>query len=66
MGGGYGMGWWVDRESGRISDPGAYGSIPWLDLGAGYGAYLVIEEDTTTGYELVAQIEDLIDTALQP
>jgi CubicO group peptidase (beta-lactamase class C family) len=65
MGGGYGMGWWVDRETGRISDPGAYGSIPWIDLARGYGAYLVIEEDTTTGYELVAQIEDLIDAAIQ-
>ena len=49
MGGGYGMGWWVDRETGRISDPGAYGSIPWIDLDGGYGAYLVIEADTTTG-----------------
>ena len=32
---GYGMGWWVDRESGRISDEGAYGTVPWLDLAPG-------------------------------
>ena len=46
---GYGMGWWVDRASGQISDPGAYGSFPWLDLDDGYGAYLVIEADSGDG-----------------
>jgi CubicO group peptidase (beta-lactamase class C family) len=65
-GGGYGMGWWVDRATGRISDPGAYGSIPLLDLDAGYGAYLVIEADTATGLELVTRIEGLIDAAIEP
>jgi CubicO group peptidase (beta-lactamase class C family) len=63
-GGGYGMGWWVDRETGRLSDPGAYGSIPWLDLDGGYGAYLVIEADTVTGFELVEQIAELVDAAV--
>ena len=40
---GYGMGWWVDKASGLINDPGAFGAVPWLDLEDGYGAYLVIE-----------------------
>ena len=40
---GYGMGWWVDKTSGLINDPGAFGAVPWLDLEDGYGAYLVIE-----------------------
>ena len=61
---GYGMGWWVDRASGRISDPGAYGSVPWLDLEDGYGAYLVIEADSTTGAELAQQLYDVVDEAV--
>jgi CubicO group peptidase (beta-lactamase class C family) len=61
---GYGMGWWVDRVSGRISDPGAYGSVPWLDLEDGYGAYLVIEADSTTGAELAQQLYDVVDEAV--
>jgi CubicO group peptidase (beta-lactamase class C family) len=53
---GYGMGWWVDRPTGRISDAGAYGSVPWLDLEDGYGAYLVIEGDSATGNRLAAEL----------
>lgn len=61
---GYGMGWWVDRETGRISDGGAWGAVPWLDLDDGYGAYIVIEEDATTGQALKTQIEELVHTAV--
>lgn len=61
---GYGLGWWVDRASGRISDAGAYGSLPWLDLGDGYGAYLVIEADGGTGGELASQLYDLVEEAV--
>ncbi len=62
---GYGMGWWVDRATGRISDPGAYGANAWLDLAAGYGAYLVIESDTGTGLELSGLLFDPIDQAIK-
>ena len=61
---GYAMGWWVDRNSGRIHDPGAYGAVSWLDLEDGYGAYLVIEADAGTGLELAAQLHDLVETAV--
>jgi CubicO group peptidase (beta-lactamase class C family) len=61
---GYGMGWWVDRATGRISDAGAYGSVPWLDLDAGYGAYLVIEADSGTGFELAGLLFDVVDQAV--
>ena len=63
-GSGYGMGWWVGRQTGYISDGGAYGSVPWLDLDDGYGAFLVIEADSTTGNELAAQLQPIIDEAL--
>ena len=61
---GYGMGWWVDRPTGRISDGGAYGSVPWLDLDDGYGAYLVIEADSGTGNELASLLYDIVDDAV--
>ena len=64
---GYGMGWWVDRESGRITDPGAYGAFPWLDLGNGFGAYVIVEATTATGSELADElfqpVEDAVLTA---
>ncbi len=61
---GYGMGWWVDRASGRISDPGAYGAVPWLDLDDGYGAYLVLEADSGTGLELAGLLFDAVERAV--
>ena len=64
LGGGYGMGWWIDRDTGRLTDPGAYGSVPWLDLEDGYGAYLVIERDSTTGAALAAQLFDPVERAV--
>ena len=55
-GSGYGMGWWIDRASGRLTDPGAYGAFPWLDLGNGHGAYLVVEADVSTGAALAGEL----------
>jgi CubicO group peptidase (beta-lactamase class C family) len=64
-GSGYGMGWWVDRNSGRISDAGAYGSVPWLDLEDGYGAYLVVEADSITGNRLAGELYDVVEAAVR-
>lgn len=61
---GYGMGWWVDRETGRISDEGAWGSVPWLDLDDGYGAYVVVEDQSATGRALKNEIEQLVHDAM--
>ena len=55
-GSGYGMGWWIDRASGRLTDPGAYGAFPWLDLGNGHGAYLVVEADVSAGAALAGEL----------
>ncbi len=60
---GYGMGWWIDRETGVISDGGAYGSVPWLDLDDGYGAFLVIEADSGLGGQLAEQLADVVHAA---
>ncbi len=61
---GYGLGWWVDRETGRISDGGAWGTVPWMDLDDGYAAYLVVEDVSDTGQELKRSIEELVHTAV--
>lgn len=62
---GYGFGWWVDRGgSGRISDAGAYGAVPWLDLDGGFGAYLVLEADARLGATLAAELYDVVEDAV--
>ena len=63
-GGGYGMGWWIDRTTGLLTDPGAFGSVPWLDLEDGFGAYLVIERDSGTGTELAGLLFDPVERAV--
>ncbi len=61
---GYGMGWWFQRDTGRIDDPGAYGSFPWLDLDDGYGVYLVVESQSLIGAEIAAELADVIHDAV--
>jgi CubicO group peptidase (beta-lactamase class C family) len=60
---GYGLGWWVDRvHPGVFADPGAYGAFPWLDLGRGYAAFLVIESNAAVGSELYLAVKPELDS----
>ncbi len=62
---GYGFGWWIDRDgSNRITDPGAYGAVPWLDLDGGFGGYLVLEADARLGATLAAQLYEPVEAAI--
>lgn len=61
---GYGMGWWIDRKTGRLSDPGLWGAVSWLDLEGRYGAFLVMEDKVGAGKALKSRIEGLIDEAV--
>ncbi len=61
---GYGMGWWLWRPNGMLTDPGAYGSVPWLDLADGYGAYLVVESTNDVGIELYLTLEPAVEAAM--
>ena len=62
---GYGWGWWIERDdSYRLTDPGAYGAVPWLDLDGGFGAYLVLEADATLGFTLASQLFDPVEAAI--
>jgi CubicO group peptidase (beta-lactamase class C family) len=63
-GAGYGLGWFVDRSSGRRSDPGAYGSVPWLDVAAGHGAFLVIEGEGRVGNALARELYEPVADAI--
>lgn len=59
--GGYGLGWWVDAEDPDvIEDGGAFGAVPWLDLGRGYGAYLVVESTSRVGRDLAVEVRPQI------
>ncbi|MDA2958868.1 MAG: serine hydrolase [Actinomycetota bacterium] len=60
---GYGMGWWVDRMSGTISDPGAFGSVPILDLDDGYGMLLMTESNSGLATSFAEKLRPLIDDA---
>jgi len=62
--GGYGLGWWVDREGGNVVDPGAYGAFPWLDEERGYGAFLAMEATSAHGAVLYERTVDLIEQAI--
>lgn len=58
---GYGMGWWLDTDDHVLSDPGAYGAYPWLDLERGYGAMIIIEVTSTVGGQLAAATKPVLD-----
>jgi CubicO group peptidase (beta-lactamase class C family) len=59
---GYGLGWWVDRaHPGVVSDPGAYGSVAWLDNPRGYGAFIALESTATLGVQLRIQAKPILD-----
>jgi CubicO group peptidase (beta-lactamase class C family) len=62
---GYGLGWWIDRNSGRRSDPGLYGSYPYLDLDDGYGVHILIEKQSWVGSALAEQLFELVDDEMR-
>ena len=43
----YGMGWWIDTNNpGVYDDPGAFGSVSFLDIERGFGGYVAIDDYT--------------------
>ena len=45
----YGMGWWISTEHpGVFDDPGAFGAISFIDAGRGIGAYVAIDDYTSS------------------
>ena len=44
----------------EFSDPGLYGTTPWFDSGTGYGAVILIDQDTDTGLDIWNAVRPLI------
>ena len=43
----YGMGWWIRADTpGVYEDPGAFGSVSFLDIERGFGGYVAIDDYT--------------------
>ncbi len=61
---GYGMGWWLNTAEQVISDPGAYGAYPLLDLKRGYGAMIIIEVSSRVGAELMTAVKPTLDAII--
>lgn len=64
---GYSFGWWISHptlhpgsQGPELSDQGAFGATPWVDLGLGYGAVLLILDRTQTGTEIWNAVRPLI------
>lgn len=49
FGQGYGLGWWIDRETGQRSVPGAYGSTAWVSPDRSYAAIVATKSNGATG-----------------
>jgi CubicO group peptidase (beta-lactamase class C family) len=58
---GYGLGWWVDRVNPVVADPGAYGSVAWIDNARGYGVFVALEATALLGAQLRIQTKPLVD-----
>lgn len=49
----------------EFSDPGLFGTTPWIDQDLGYGAVLLINKDTATGLAMWDTVRPLIIAALK-
>lgn len=67
----YSFGWWfappfeLGQSPGpELSDPGKFGTTPWIDLALGYGAVLLIEATTADGLQLQWQLRPAIQAQM--
>ncbi len=53
----YGMGWWIDTDNpGVYDDPGAFGSVSFLDIERGFGGYVAIDDYTRIDADAPARL----------
>ena len=53
----YGMGWWIDTDNpGVYDDPGAFGSVSFLDIERGFGGYVAIDDYTRVDADAPARL----------
>jgi len=62
---GYGFGWWLDRDvPGLASDPGIWGTTPWLDEPRGYGGIILVEGSLDLGVMWLERVVPLAAAAV--
>ena len=53
----YGMGWWIRTDTpGVYEDPGAFGSLSFLDIERKFGGYVAIDDYTRTDPEAPTEL----------
>ena len=53
----YGMGWWISTDNpGVYYDPGAFGSVSFLDIERGFGGYVSIDDYTRVDADAPARL----------
>lgn len=65
----YGMSWWLrpttkGEPCTEFSDPGAFGTTPWIDVERGYGAIILIRQRLATGLRIHEAARPLIQAAI--
>ena len=68
---GYGLGWWFDAVDAEgqatvISNPGAWGAYPWIDLRRGYGAFLFVRKRLDEGVAIQREVQPIVERAFRP
>jgi len=58
---GYGLGFWMDATGQVVTDPGAYGAYPLLDLQRRYGVFIAIELTAEVGVRLGSSVKPVLD-----
>ncbi len=61
---GYGLGWWTMSEHPDVAlSPGAFGAVPWIDVGRGYGAMIIFEADTQFSMLAFRRLRPVLEAA---
>jgi CubicO group peptidase (beta-lactamase class C family) len=61
---GYGLGWWVERQTGYVNSLGAYGAAPTLNPDEGFGYYLILEANDSTFQAVDGPLRTAIESAV--
>jgi CubicO group peptidase (beta-lactamase class C family) len=69
----YGMGWWISSQNANVyDDPGAFGSISFIDVDRGIGGYVAIDDYSRTDpgapvglvrQDIIPMIQKIIDAS---
>jgi CubicO group peptidase (beta-lactamase class C family) len=58
---GYGLGFWINEANQVVTDPGAYGSFPLLDLKRRYGVFIAMELSSEVGVQVGGAVKPALD-----